>query len=70
MERSNYAVNEGSGFVEVCAVLSGLRVEEGIITVDILTESISATGMSPHQCYCLLSTVVISTHNYVGHLCH
>jgi len=61
MERSNYAVNEGSGFVEVCAVLNGLRVEEGIITVDILTESISATGKSPHQYYCLLSTVVIST---------
>jgi len=40
MERSNYGVNEASGFVEVCAVLNGLGFEEGIITVDILTESI------------------------------
>jgi len=40
IERSNYGVNEASGFVEVCAVLNGLGSEEGIITVDILTESI------------------------------
>jgi len=44
LERSNYLVNESSGFVEVCAVLEGLGVAEGIITMDILTESISATG--------------------------
>ena len=44
LERSNYTVNEASGFVEVCSVLEGLGVAEGIITVDILTESISATG--------------------------
>ena len=44
LERSNYFVNESSGFVEVCAVLNGLGVAGGIITVDILTESISATG--------------------------
>jgi len=44
LERSFYFVNESSGFVEVCAVLRGLGVAEGIITVDILTESISATG--------------------------
>lgn len=48
MERSNYSVNEASGFVEVCAVLNGLGVEEGNITVDILSESISATGKPPH----------------------
>ena len=62
MERSNYAVNEASGFVEVCAVLNGLGVEEGIITVDILTESISATGKPPHPYYCLINIIVISTH--------
>jgi len=44
LERSFYPVNESSGFVEVCAVLRGLRVAEGIITLHILTESISATG--------------------------
>ena len=44
LERSNYSVNESSGFVEVCAVLNALGSEEGIITVDVLTESISATG--------------------------
>jgi len=46
LERSNFTVNEASGFVEVCTVLEGLGVAEGIITVDILTESISATGKS------------------------
>ena len=44
LERRDYFVNESSGFVEVCVVLGGLGVVEGIITVDILTESISATG--------------------------
>jgi len=44
LERRDYFVNESSGFVEVCAILNGLGVAEGIITVDILTESISATG--------------------------
>ena len=44
LERSNYTVNEASGFVEVCAVLDGLGVVEGVVTVDVLTESISATG--------------------------
>ena len=58
-ERSNYTVNEVSGFVEVCTVLNGLGVEEGIVTVDIFTESVSATGKPPHQYYCLFS---ISTH--------
>lgn len=62
IERSNYGVNEASGFVEVCAVLNGLGSEEGIITVDIITESTSATGKSPHQYYFLLRTIVISTH--------
>ena len=46
LERSNYTVNEASGFVEVCAVLEGLEEAEGIVTMDILTESISATGKS------------------------
>jgi len=46
LERSNYTVNEASGFVEVCAVLEGLEMAEGIVTMDILTESISATGKS------------------------
>ena len=46
LERSNYTVNEASGFVEVCAVLEGLEETEGIVTMDILTESISATGKS------------------------
>ena len=46
LERSNFTVNEASRFAEVCTVLEGLGVAEGIITVDILTESISATGKS------------------------
>ena len=44
LERSSYTVSENSGFVEVCIVLSGLGVVEDAIIVDILTESISATG--------------------------
>ena len=44
LERSSYTVSEASGFVEVCADLEGLGVEEGDITVDIFTESLSATG--------------------------
>ena len=44
LEQSSYNVSEGSGFVEVCADLEGLGVEEGDITVNIFTESISATG--------------------------
>ena len=44
LERRSYNVSEGSGFVEVCADLEGLGVEEDAITVNIFTESISATG--------------------------
>ena len=44
LEQSSYNVSEASGFVEVCADLEGLGVEEGDITVNIFTESISATG--------------------------
>ena len=44
LERRSYTVGEGSGFVEVCADLEGLGVEEDDITVNIFTESISATG--------------------------
>lgn len=44
LERSSYTVSEASGFVEVCAVLEGLGVEEGVVTVDIRTENISAIG--------------------------
>ena len=44
LERRNYNVSEDSGFVEVCIILEGLGVEEDDITVNIFTESISATG--------------------------
>ena len=44
LERTNYTVSEASGFVEVCVNLEGLGVEEDAITVDIVTESISAIG--------------------------
>ena len=44
LEQSSYNVSEASGFVEVCADLEGLGVEEGDITVNVFTESISATG--------------------------
>ena len=44
LERSSYTVSENSGFVEVCTILNGLGVVEDAIIVDILTESISATG--------------------------
>lgn len=46
LERSSYTVSEASGFVEVCAVLEGLGVEEGVVTVNIRTENISAIGKS------------------------
>ena len=44
LERRSYTVSEASGFVEVCVILEGLGVEEDDITVNIFTESISATG--------------------------
>lgn len=44
LERNSYTVSEASGFVEVCVILEGLGVEEDDITVDVFTESISATG--------------------------
>ena len=44
LERTSYTVSEASGFVEVCVILEGLGVEEGAITVDLVTESSTATG--------------------------
>ena len=44
LERTSYTVDEASGFVEVCVILEGLGVEEGDITVDLVTESSTATG--------------------------
>ena len=44
LERTSYTVTENSSFVEVCVILEGLGVEEDDITVNIFTESISATG--------------------------
>ena len=44
LERTSYTVDEASGFVEVCVILEGLGVEEGAITVDLVTESSTATG--------------------------
>ena len=44
LERTSYTVTENSGFIEVCVILEVLGVEENDITVDILTESSTATG--------------------------
>ena len=44
LERNSYTISESSGFVEVCVILEGLGVEEDKITVEIFTESSTATG--------------------------
>ena len=44
LEQSSYSVSETSGFVEVCVVFEGLGVEDGVVTVDVSTQMITATG--------------------------
>ena len=44
LEQSSYSVSETSGFVEVCVVFEGLGVEDGVVTVDVSTRMITATG--------------------------